>query len=59
MEPEEIIEIYRMKGVTLTMDTVGGILAEYERIGYRLNEEQKDELLVAAFTNSTNLPEAC
>ncbi|KKL79695.1 hypothetical protein LCGC14_2012280 [marine sediment metagenome] len=59
MEPEEIIEVYRERGVALTMDTVGGILAEFERIGYRLNEEQKEELLVAALTNSTNLPEAC
>ena len=58
MEPEEIIEIYRKKGVTLTMDTVEGILAEYERIGYRLDEGQKEELLTAALMNSTNLPEA-
>lgn len=58
MEPEEIIEIYRKRGITLTMDTVEGLLAEYKRIGYRLGKEQKEELLTAALMNSTNLPEA-
>ena len=62
MEPkvssEEIIEIFRQKGVTLTADTVEGILTEYERIGYHPDKEQKEELLDAALINSTNLPEA-
>ena len=58
MEPEKIVEIYRKRGITLTTDTVEGILAEYKRIGYRLNEEQEEELLAAALMNSTNLPEA-
>ena len=58
MEPEEIIEIYSKRGVNLTMDTVEGILAEYKRIGYRLDKGQEEELLTAALMNSTNLPEA-
>lgn len=58
MEPEEIVEVYRKRGVNLTMDNVEVILAEYKRIGYRLDEGQKEELLTAALMNSTNLPEA-
>jgi hypothetical protein len=56
--PEEIAEIFRKKGIDLTAETVEGILAEYERIGYHPDEEQKEDLREAALINSTNLPEA-
>jgi len=55
---EQIITVCRRLGITLDVNTVQGIIAEFQDLGYRLTEADERELFEAALHDTERLLES-